>query len=98
MERKQLIFMLALAIALIISAPALTEAQEVGRYQALSVDSKEKPGVFILDTKEGHLWLWERGVRGEEKDIFRIIYQGQVTPGKKIGVVIEKGRQKTPKK
>lgn len=42
----------------------------VGRFQAMQVNPIE---VLIIDTKEGHLWVWSRKKR-------KTTYQGQITP------------------
>jgi hypothetical protein len=44
------------------------------------------------------MWLWERSKGAGEKDAFRIIYQGQVKPGGKIGEIIQRGEKRRPKK
>jgi len=44
---------------------------EIGRFQAIS--PMEKPFVFILDTKEGHIWVWSF-----QQDA--IEYKGQICP------------------
>lgn len=54
---------------------------ENGRYQAIRLDAT---GALILDTQEGHLWIW--GVHKETG--IMLIYQGQVSLGKKAGEVI----------
>jgi len=97
MKREHFILILALAIALVLIASTATKAQEAGRYWAVSVESKENPMVLVLDTKEGHLWLWERSVREEEKDVFRITYQGRLEPGERFGEVMKRGRPKEKK-
>ena len=48
--------------------------QATGRFQALNVfDGK---AVLILDTKEGHLWIWA---------LPSVIYGGRIFPGEVIG-------------
>jgi hypothetical protein len=48
--------------------------QVTGRFQALNVfDGK---AVLILDTKEGHLWIWA---------LPSVIYGGRIFPGEVIG-------------
>ena len=52
----------------------------VGRFRATTVD---KNTVIILDTKEGHFWLWGQGI-----STITLIYGGQVYPGKHIAEII----------
>lgn len=80
------------------SAPAL--AEEVIRYKPVVVQSGDNnlfpPKVLIVDTKDGHVWLWrERGRKdAAEGPDSQIIYQGRVTPGRAPGeaVATVKGR------
>jgi hypothetical protein len=44
---------------------------EIGRFQAIS--PMEKPFIFILDTKEGHIWIWSFQQHVIE-------YKGQICP------------------
>jgi hypothetical protein len=52
-----------------------------GRYQAITLGKE----ALILDTQEGHLWLW--GVRENGNCV--LIYQGQVSPGQEMGEIID---------
>lgn len=57
---------------------------ETGRFQALNF--LRNVGVFILDTKQGHLWVYiphstNRSQLGEGK----LFYSGRVLPGKDMG-------------
>ena len=54
----------------------------VGRFQAVKLTNSS---VFIIDTKEGHLWAWSI-----HKMASGIVYQGQITPGEKMGDVIDR--------
>jgi hypothetical protein len=76
---------------------------EGGRYQAVVIPEAGRSAgtgslttrVFILDTVDGHLWIW-----GEREAIYdqagkprfgtSLIYQGRVRPGQKMGEVIER--------
>jgi hypothetical protein len=60
-------------IALIISAPAM--AEEVGRYQGISVGEK----LYVLDTKEGHIWTCGENPDQEVLTEF-IVYHGRIQP------------------
>ncbi|MGD2125668.1 MAG: hypothetical protein PVG99_06280 [Desulfobacteraceae bacterium] len=55
----------------------------VGRFQAVRVEDNS---VFILDTKEGHYWIW--GGSGSSGAV-SLIYGGRVRPGKRMGEIIE---------
>jgi hypothetical protein len=48
----------------------------VGRFQAIRVKDSS---TFILDTQEGHMWVWTLG---------ELVYQGIVKPGKTMGEVV----------
>jgi hypothetical protein len=52
-----------------------------GRFQAVRLDGSS---VFVLDTRDGHLWAWAFGKEGGF-----ITYQGRVFPGLRMGDVIE---------
>jgi len=56
-------------------------SENSGKFQAIRIDGTS---VLIIDTQEGHLWLW-----GVYKDIgFALFYQGQVSVGEKPGDTI----------
>ena len=79
-----------------------TAFAESGRYQAVVIPEAGRAGqnaslnsrVLILDTVEGHLWIW-----GENETIYdkngkprfgtALTYQGRVRPGSKVGEIIE---------
>ncbi len=80
-------------------------AGEDGRYQAVvlhtagasSGTGSISPKVFILDTRDGHMWTWEQNARVQRKKgglTFGnlLTYQGQLRPGKHAGEVIVEGR------
>jgi hypothetical protein len=50
---------------------------KAGRFQAIEILGGG--GVFILDTKEGHMWLWMQSTT---------YYEGFVYPGVKVGDVV----------
>ncbi len=52
--------------------------KEVGRFQATPLMSN---AIFILDTKEGHLWIWLQQQDEEGRREHLLLYQGQVLPG-----------------
>lgn len=71
---------------------------EDGRYQALPLSGAEgsKTGAraFILDTREGHVWIWSENELITRPDGSRrygagFIYQGKLRPGSQPGEMIE---------
>ena len=88
----------------LIGAAVTTYAEEVGRYQAiaLSTEGKTKGAfeVLILDTKEGHMWVWTylTAGTGERNGGITILYSGKVAPGKQIGTIIDQIRWPLPQK
>ena len=80
-ERRQIMkgVVEVLVALLILSSPISTIAGE-GRYQIVFGPQPRSMGpaaALILDTQDGHLWVWFR--RNE------IYYQGQLRPGKEMG-------------
>jgi hypothetical protein len=80
---------------LALSASALAED---GRYEALPLSSTEgsKTGTraFILDTRDGHVWIWSENELITAPDGRRrygsgFIYQGKLRPGSQPGEMIE---------
>ncbi len=76
-------------------------AAEDGRYQALplaGVDGGKGGGrAFILDTREGHVWVWSENELVATPDGRRrygsgFIYQGRLRPGSAAGEMIEQGK------
>lgn len=77
------------------------EADENRRYQAVVLLDAGKsaqsgslhPRVFVLDTRDGHMWTWEEKARvgGTKGTRFGtvITYQGRVRPGSRMGEVVE---------
>jgi hypothetical protein len=76
------------------------EAQSAGRFQAILLQPgsiRELPNVLILDTVEGHLWLWHQEATSVPKKAYEpvkvetfINYQGKLRPGKAMGELMEK--------
>lgn len=62
--------------------PRLSEFKKtlkpVGRFQAINIP--RLPFVVILDTKEGHLWLWK--IMSKQSSL---TYGGQLCPGEYMG-------------
>lgn len=70
----------------------------IGRYEALPLDGTDggKGGgrALILDTRDGHVWIWSENELISEPDGRRrygagFIYQGKLRPGSQPGQVIE---------
>lgn len=80
---------------LVLSGGALAEGE---RYQALPLAGAEggKGGgrAFILDTRDGHVWVWSENELITSPDGRRrygsgFIYQGKLRPGTRPGELIE---------
>jgi len=67
---------------------ALSKGKE-GRFQAVSMD---REAVFILDTKEAHLWVFRATGSG-----FYTVYGGQVRPGTRAGEITDSSSLKLEK-
>ena len=76
-------------------------ATEDGRYQAFVLQEAGgaggtvtlMPSVFIIDSRDGHMWIWEKnmplpGPDGKRGFGTLITYQGKVRPGSKVGEII----------
>jgi hypothetical protein len=75
--------------------PACVLAGE-GRYEALSLGSAEGGGTraLILDSREGHVWVWTENELVAAPDGSRryktgFVYQGRLRPGARPGEMIE---------
>lgn len=90
-----------LGIALVVLTTP-SHAGEPGRYEAIALHEGGAVGqsgalkakVLIIDTADGHLWTWSEhqllGTNGDGRAYgSAITYQGQVSPGRKMGDVIE---------
>lgn len=81
--------------ALLLSGNALADDE---RYQALPLagadGSKGGGRAFILDTRDGHVWIWSENELIASPDGRRrygsgFIYQGKLRPGSQPGEMIE---------
>jgi hypothetical protein len=91
MVKKWYGLVFALTLAFLLTTVGSTLAVESGRYQAMQINvgKKSEYNIFILDTKEGHMWLLEtRESRIDGKIFGGLKYQGKLRPGKKAGDVI----------
>jgi hypothetical protein len=91
MVKKRYGLVVVLTLAFLLTMVGSTVAVEYGRYQAMqiSVGKKSEYNIFILDTKEGHMWLLEtRESRIDGKLFGGLKYQGKLRPGQKAGDTI----------
>lgn len=83
-----------LVAAVLLAGAAGAMAGSEGRYQAIPIDPGEGYGAekaLILDTLSGHLWIWIESPTVDDDPGGRfLIYQGQLTPGRKMGDIIDK--------
>jgi hypothetical protein len=82
---------LVIIFVLLIATLTLATDSGIGRYTAILIGGQEgrSSAVFILDTKEGHVWTWGLAVVSMKKVVERITYKGRVLPGRQMGEVIE---------
>jgi hypothetical protein len=77
--------LLLLVLGLVLCGPVIaSDTSDNGRYQAITIPAtRGSAQVFILDTKDGHLWrYWQQpGSEG-------VLYLGEIRPGAKPGEVI----------
>ena len=80
---------LAITIALLLFIPTKALSTGEGRYQAITIFRGSTPMVFILDTKNGNSWLWQKGSYTNEAGIREewsaIYYQGNMAVGRETG-------------
>ena len=99
---KPLCGVLAIALALLLVTPSTALSAGEGRYQAVTIFRGPAPMVFVLDTKNGHSWLWQKGYYTNEAGIREewssIYYQGRMATGSdgKAGDLISAPRWKLP--
>jgi hypothetical protein len=68
---------------------SISYAEEIGRYQAVVISKgieQGKDSVFIIDTKEGHIWVWDeyRTIGKINVGGGHLTYMGKVKPAQKI--------------
>ena len=66
-----------------------------GKYQAVRMDSN---AIFIIDTQEGHIWVWVIQPDREGRSSEFLFYQGQVLPGSNMGELMDRTYPKIPAK
>ena len=89
-----------LALLLVTSGESLGDGE--GRYQAITIFRGSTPMVFILDTRTGNSWLWQKGSytneAGMREEWSSIYYQGRMATGSdgKAGDLISAPRWRLP--
>ena len=97
---KNVVLAVVLALLLVTSGESLGDGE--GRYQAITIFRGSAPMVFILDTKNGNSWLWQKGSYTNEAGIREewssIYYQGRMATGGdgKAGDLISAPRWRLP--
>lgn len=92
---------LVMGLMFLLQTAIVAHAADDGRYQAFVLQEAGSsggsvtlmPSVFIIDSRDGHMWIWEKnmplpGADGKRGFGTLITYQGQVKPGSKIGDII----------
>jgi hypothetical protein len=91
---------IVLVVILLLSTPVFGAGE--GRYQAITIFRGSAPMVFVLDTKNGNSWLWQKGSYTNEVGIREewstIHYQGRMVKGSegRAGDLISAPRWKLP--
>ena len=91
MNRKYLSVIVTLGMLINLTTAAATAAKQPGRYQAMEIrpGKKSEYTIFILDTKDGHMWLLEtKESRVDGRLTGGLKYQGKLRPGKNAGEMI----------
>ena len=106
-QQKTLVRPLFLLTTLLFCAlpAASVSAQEDGRYRAIVLheggaalnSASSSPKVFILDSRDGHMWTWEQNAwmkdaKGDPRFGTTTIYQGKLKVGSRMGEVIEQNQ------
>ena len=77
---------LAIVLALMLAVTTPVRGDGEGRYQAITIFRGSTPMVFILDTKNGNSWLWQKGSYtnegGQREEWSAIYYQGRMITGR----------------
>ena len=98
MHLKRYKLLIPLALFILMTMGTSPVAGESARYQAIeiSVGKKSEYNIFILDSKDGHMWILEtKESRIDGKLSGGLKYQGQLSPGKKAGdMIFEFGKSK----
>jgi hypothetical protein len=88
---KKIIIILTVLFLLMVAVPTLAD-DGVGRYQALKIGTAaDAYGVFIIDTKEGHIWVWAEGKTSDGRLKSKLRYGGKLSPSEKDDITEVKG-------
>jgi len=88
---KKILCLLAIVVLLTVAVTAVAE-DGVGRYQALKIGTAaDAYGVFIIDTKEGHIWVWAEGKTSDGRLKSKLRYGGKLNPSEKGDITEVKG-------
>ncbi|MBN2516490.1 MAG: hypothetical protein JXC33_10720 [Deltaproteobacteria bacterium] len=91
---KKILCILAIVVLLAVGVSAPAE-DSVGRYQALKIGTAaDAYGIFIIDTKDGHIWVWAEGETSDGRLRSRLRYGGKLIPNEKGDVTEVKGLRK----
>mgnify|MGYP001818920095 CR=1 FL=1 len=99
---KSLCVILAVVLALLLVTSGESLADGEGRYQAITIFRGSTPMVFILDTRTGNSWLWQKGSytneAGIQEEWSTICYQGRMATGGdgKVGELVFAPRWRLP--
>ena len=99
---KSFCAVLAIVLALLLVTSGESLGAGEGRYQATTIFRGSTPMVFILDTKNGNSWLWQKGSYTSETGIREewsaLYYQGRTIIGREgtPGEVISAPRWRLP--
>lgn len=82
--------------AMVLCVLSAAASAEDGRYQALPLSSEAGRGsrAFVLDTQDGHVWIWSESELttdsgGQRRYASGFVYQGKLRPGARPGDFIE---------
>lgn len=84
--------MLYVVVIILLALPSVTWADDAGRFQVVHFESHERiTGMYILDTAEGHLWIYAAYTTEDGEQTVRIRYLGRVPKDGKydIGEIVE---------
>jgi hypothetical protein len=99
---KSFCMLLAAALALLLVSPTKALSAGEGRYQAITIFRGSAPMVFVLDTRTGNAWLWQKGSYtnevGIQEEWSTIHYQGRMVRGSegRAGDLISAPKWKLP--
>jgi len=94
-----------IGVLIAVLLPAAVSADDDGRYKAIvlhqggsySQSAALSPKVFILDSRDGHMWTWEQNAQlkdaqGNLQFGTMTVYQGKLKVGSRSGEVVDQSR------